>query len=260
MSTFRLISWNVNGIRAVLKKGFWEIVENDLKPDILCLQETKADDSIMASGVLEKDGYDLAWHSCQLRKGYSGVATLSKIPAQEKKAGLGLASFDPEGRVVVSDFGHFVLLNVYFPNGGKGPHRVEYKLKFYAACLDYCEKLRRSGKKIIITGDFNTAHQEIDLHDPKNNHKTTGFMPEERAWLDKLVTHGYHDTFRVLHPEQANIYTWWDLRTRSRDKNKGWRIDYFFASEELLPNIQEAFILPEVQGSDHCPVGLLVKF
>lgn len=259
MSKYKLISWNINGIRAVLKKNFWQIV-HDLNPDIIALQETKADASIMSQNILEHEHYKAYWHSCSLKKGYSGVATLSKIKAKEYLQGFNLPEFDPEGRVIITKFDDFTLLNIYFPNGGQGPHRVEYKINFYNACLDYMEALRKAGERIIICGDYNTAHKEIDLHDPKNNEKTSGFLPIERAWLDKLIEYNYVDTFRHFYPDQKDVYTWWDMKTRSRERNRGWRIDYFFIPAELKPNLKAAFVLPEVLGSDHCPLGIEIEF
>ncbi len=256
---YKLISWNVNGLRAILKKDFWNIVHK-LDPDVLCLQETKADETVMSTDILEHEHYKAYWHSCSLKKGYSGVATLSRVEAFEAKQGFMLEQFDPEGRVIVTKFKDFTLLNIYFPNGGQGPHRVQYKLEFYDACLDYIQNLRKAGEKIIVCGDYNTAHKEIDLHDPKNNENTSGFMPIERAWLDKLVAHGYIDTLRHFEPETKDIYTWWDMRTRARDRNRGWRIDYFFVASELKDNLVSFKNHSEVFGSDHCPIELVVEF
>jgi exodeoxyribonuclease-3 len=260
MTKYKLISWNVNGIRAALKKDFWTIVNDELKPDVLAIQETKADDSIMSGNVLDNAKYQVHWHSNQLRKGYCGVATLSAIPVKGSFQGFDIQKFDLEGRVIITKYNDFTLLNIYFPNGGQGPHRVEYKIEFYNACLKYIEKLRKDGEKIIICGDYNTAHKEVDLHDPKNNQNTSGFLPIERAWLDKLVAHDYVDTFRHFHPEAVDTYTWWDMKTRARDRNKGWRIDYFFVPAELKGNLRDAYILPQILGSDHCPIGIDIEF
>lgn len=256
---YKLISWNVNGIRAILKKDFWKLV-HEMNPDVLALQETKADDSVMQTEILSHNEYQTYWHSNQVKKGYSGVATLSKLPIVAHSQGFGIERFDQEGRVIETKFKDFTLLNIYFPNGGQGPHRVDYKIEFYDCCLNYIENLRKKGEKVIICGDYNTAHHEIDLHDPKGNQNTTGFLPIERAWLDKLVAHDYIDTFRFIHPDAKDVYTWWDMRTRSRDRNKGWRIDYFFMPKELSPHLKSAFVLPEVIGSDHCPLGVEVEF
>lgn len=255
----KLISWNVNGIRAGLKKGFWEKIE-ELDPDILAIQETKADDSIMSGDVLEHPEYNLNWHSNQERKGYCGVATLSKIKPLDYSTGFGKEIFDVEGRVICTKYKEFTLFNIYFPNGGKGPERVKYKLEFYDECLRLCEELRAKGEKLVVCGDYNTAHQEIDLHNPDKSHKTTGFLPEERAWLDKFVAHGYIDTFRELNPDTLDVYTWWDMKTRSRERNKGWRIDYFFITPDLRDNLVSADVLSDVMGSDHCPLSIELKF
>jgi len=258
-NNYKLISWNVNGIRAILKKDFWNTIHN-LNPDVLALQETKADDSIMQTELLSHSEYQTYWHSNQLKKGYSGVATLSKLPVIKHSRGFGVEKFDLEGRVVETKFADFTLLNIYFPNGGQGPHRVDYKLEFYECCLQYMESLRAAGERIVVCGDYNTAHQEIDLHDPKGNQNTSGFLPCERAWLDKLIEFNYIDTFRFLHPETKDMYSWWDMRTRSRERNRGWRIDYFFIPKEMGVRLKSAFILPEVMGSDHCPVGIELTF
>ncbi|MDX1917550.1 MAG: exodeoxyribonuclease III [Candidatus Caenarcaniphilales bacterium] len=258
MSLYRLYCWNVNGIRAAIKKDFWSVM-NHLKPDYLAIQETKADDGIMSAGLLSNHTYQVFWHSCAIRKGYSGVATLTHIPVIEASRGFALPEFDLEGRVVTTKFEDFTILNIYFPNGGKGPERVNYKLAFYDATLAHTEKLRAEGEKVIICGDFNTAHKEIDLHDPKSNEKVSGFLPEERAWLDKITSYGYIDTFRHFHPEEPNHYTWWDLKTFARERNRGWRIDYFFVAPELEPHLKKAEIHPQILGSDHCPLSLEIE-
>jgi exodeoxyribonuclease III len=259
MAKYKLVSWNVNGLRAILKKDFWQVV-HEINPDVIGLQEIKADDSIMQTEILKHEKYTVNWHSCTLKKGYSGVATLSAVPVVESVQGFSLEKFDPEGRVIITKYQEFTLLNIYFPNGGQGPHRVEYKIEFYDACLEYMQKMRANGEKIIVCGDFNTAHHEIDLHDPKGNQKTSGFLPIERAWLDKLVAHNYMDTYRHFYPDQKDVYTWWDMRTRSRAINKGWRIDYFFIPNELKDNLKSAFVLPQFMGSDHCPLGIEIEF
>ena len=259
MVSYKLISWNVNGIRAALKKNFWGTVTK-LDPDCLAIQETKADATVMKTDLLKHPVYNNYWHSCTSKKGYSGVVTLSKRPALSTQAGFGVEEFDQEGRVILTQFPEFTLLNIYFPNGGQGSHRVEYKINFYNQCLEYMENLRAAGHNLIISGDYNTAHQPIDLHDPENNHHTSGFLRIERDWLDKLGEYKYIDTFRYFYPESKEVYTWWDLKTRSRSRNRGWRIDYFFIAVELLTNLQDAFVLSEIEGSDHCPLGINLKF
>jgi exodeoxyribonuclease III len=243
----------VNGVRAVMKKGFWDWFEAE-SPDILCLQETKAQPSDLHDGILQPPGYHAVWNSAE-RKGYSGVVTFSKKKPKSVALGLGIPEFDVEGRVIRTEHDGFDLLNVYFPNGTSGPERLKYKMDFYDAFLDHCESLRSEGKKLVITGDVNTAHQAIDLKNPKSNAKNSGFLPEERAWIDKLIAHGYVDTLRINHPE-PDQYTWWTYRANARARNIGWRIDYFFVTEDLVTKVEDAFIQPEVMGSDHCPIGL----
>ena len=253
----RILSWNVNGVRAVHKKGFLEWLLKE-KPDLMCLQETKAMQTQLAPELVSPPGYTSYWNSAE-RPGYSGVATYSKIEPLSVKKGLGVAAFDGEGRVLQTEFKDFTLFNIYFPNGKMNAERLRFKMDFYDAALKLFIKLRKAGKKIVVCGDVNTAHKEIDLARPKENRKVSGFLPEECAWMDRWVAAGFIDTFRVFHKE-PDQYTWWDMLTRARDRNVGWRIDYFFISEELRPNLTQAFIMPEVMGSDHCPVGISLKF
>jgi exodeoxyribonuclease-3 len=250
-----LISWNVNGIRAVEKKGFVKWVE-DCGADIICLQETKAHKEQLSDKILNIDGYTSYWSSGK-RKGYSGVATYSKTAPETNMTGFGdHEKFDIEGRILASYFADFVLLNIYFPNGQSCDERLQYKLEFYDATLEFCEKLRKEGKSLIICGDYNTAHNEIDLARPKENVNTSGFLRIERDWMDKFENFGYVDTFRKLHPETKDAYSWWSYRTAARGRNVGWRLDYFYISPELLPKVKRAEILSDVMGSDHCPVLL----
>jgi exodeoxyribonuclease III len=246
----------VNGVRAVLKKGFWDWFETE-SPDILCLQETKAQPDDLHDGILEPPGYHAVWNSAE-RKGYSGVVTFSKEKPKSVALGIGVPKFDMEGRVIRTEHDGFDLLNVYFPNGTSGPERLQYKMDFYDAFLEHCESLRSEGKKLVIAGDVNTAHKPIDLKNAKANEKNSGFLPEERAWIDKFVAHGYVDTLRINHPE-PDQYTWWTYRANARQRNIGWRIDYFFVTEDLVTKVEDAFIQPEVMGSDHCPVGLEIR-
>jgi exodeoxyribonuclease-3 len=249
----KILSWNVNGYRAILKKGFGNFLLGS-KADIVGLQEVKACPEQLTPGDTEFKGYGSAWN-CAERKGYSGVAAFFKKQPLEIQNGFGEARFDSEGRVITLAYEDFYLLNVYFPNGGQGPERLAYKLEFYEAFLAHIEGLRKSGKAVIFCGDVNTAHNEIDLARPKENAENSGFMPVERAWLDKITGKGWVDTFRTRHPEPAQ-YTWWDYKTRARERNVGWRLDYFFINEEKASLVKDAFILPEVPGSDHCPVGI----
>jgi exodeoxyribonuclease-3 len=250
----RLISWNVNGIRAVHKKGlFLDWLESE-QPDVLCLQETKAHEVQLPGALTEVAGYH-SWFSTPERKGYSGVALYTKQEPRSVSFGLGVERFDNEGRTVVADFDDFVLLGIYFPNGKRSADRLRYKMEFYDAFLDYVEKLRREGRNVVVCGDVNTAHKEIDLARPKENEKISGFLPEERAWMDTFLEQGYVDTFRQFNQEPNN-YSWWDTMTRARERNVGWRIDYFFSDADFASNLTDGFILPDVMGSDHCPVGI----
>ena len=253
MPELTILSWNVNGIRAVERKnGFHWFFEE--RPAIFCLQETKAHVGQLSPQLTEVDGYQIYFSSAE-RKGYSGVALYSKIPPRKVNTGIGIARFDAEGRFLIADYGEWVLLNIYFPNGKASAERLKYKMDFYDAFLDYVNDLKSAGKKILICGDVNTAHQEIDLARPKENAKVSGFLPEERAWIDLFISHGYVDTFRLFNQSPAN-YTWWDYKSRARERNVGWRIDYFFVSENFKERIRSAFIRSDIMGSDHCPVGV----
>lgn len=251
----KIISWNVNGIRSVQKKNFLPWLKKT-SPELMCLQETKAKPEQLSPELLKPEGYSAFWNSAE-RPGYSGVAIFSKQEPLSVKNGLGIRRFDVEGRVLEAEFKEFTLLNIYFPNGGMGPERLKFKLDFYKAALDAFAKLLKKGKKLVICGDYNTAHKPIDLKNPKENEKTSGFMPVEREWIDRLVGQGFIDTFRVFNQEPGQ-YSWWDLRTGARQRNAGWRIDYHFISQNLKPALKDAFIWPDVMGSDHCPVGVVL--
>ncbi len=253
MKTIRLLSWNVNGLRAVHKKGFLDWFTRE-SPDVLCIQETKAHKEQLPEDLLRVEGYHAHFASAE-RKGYSGVALYTKMEPQSINTTLNADRFDREGRTIVADYGDFVLLNVYFPNGKASQERLRYKMDFYTHFLEYIEDLHQNGRPLVICGDVNTAHKPIDLARAKENETVSGFLPEERAWIDALLDKGFVDTFRLIHQE-GNQYTWWHYVTRARERNVGWRIDYFFVSEDLKPQIQDAFILNDVMGSDHCPVGL----
>jgi exodeoxyribonuclease-3 len=257
MKKFRILSWNVNGIRAAYKKGFvhWLPKEN---PDIICIQETKAMKEQLPDDLINVGKYNSFFSSAE-RKGYSGVATYSKAKPVSVSNGIGINKFDSEGRFLITDFGEFILFNIYFPNGKAKKERLQYKMDFYDSFLKHLNKLTKQGKKLVVCGDVNTAHKEIDLARPKENEKISGFLPKEREWIDKLIKAGFVDTFRVFNDKGDN-YTWWDMMTRARDRNVGWRIDYFFISENLSGNLKSATILPDVMGSDHCPVGIELKF
>ncbi|MBX7042323.1 MAG: exodeoxyribonuclease III [Ignavibacteria bacterium] len=254
--TLLIYSWNVNGIRAVQNKGFMEWFGNSAG-DIICLQETKAQPDQIDESVKNIKGYESHFFSAE-KKGYSGVCIYTKVRPESIRLGLGNEYFDTEGRAIIADYGSFVLANCYFPNGGRGPERVKYKLDFYDELFYLLDKNYRDRKGIIVTGDFNTAHKEIDLAEPEKNMKNSGFLPEEREWIDNLLRLGYVDVFRKFHKE-GGLYTFWDQVTRKREKNLGWRIDYFMVSEDFAGNVVSSEIYPHVMGSDHCPVSIKVK-
>lgn len=256
MRKIRILSWNVNGIRAVHRKGFREWLMED-EPDILCIQETKAVRKQFPADIRGIDGYNLYLSEAE-RKGYSGVATYTRMKPEKVQNGFGIPKFDSEGRTLITDYGDFVLFNIYFPNGKMSPERLQYKLDFYDSFLDYADALKEEGHNIVVCGDVNTAHQDIDLARPKENEKISGFLPIEREWIDRFLSHGYVDTFREFNPEPDN-YSWWSYRTRARERNVGWRLDYFFVNQEFMKNVESAYILREVMGSDHCPVGIDIK-
>ncbi|MEA3370903.1 MAG: exodeoxyribonuclease III [Campylobacterota bacterium] len=251
--SIEIVSWNVNGIRAVANKEALKWID-ERETDILCLQEIKALPEQIPEGLFEKDYEELHVNSAQ-KKGYSGTATFSTLKSDFNSTANHIDTMD-EGRIVETHYDDIVLFNIYFPNGQKDDERLAYKMKFYDDLLDHCEKLREDGKSIIICGDVNTAHREIDLKNPKANSKTSGFLPIEREWIDKLLDHGYIDTFRYVNGDEIDRYSWWSYRSSARVKNVGWRIDYFFISEDLAENLEDAFILDYITGSDHCPVGI----
>lgn len=250
----KCLSWNVNGYRAVLKKGFGDWFEG-LDADCVCLQETKAAPEQVSADEAEPPGYSGHWNASTVKKGYSGVATFCRRAPIRVATGIDDERFAGEGRCLLTEFEAFHLLNVYFPNGQMSQERLDFKMGYYEAFLAYAQKLRET-KPVVVCGDFNTAHTEIDIARPKENEKTSGFLPMERAWLDRFMAHGYLDAFRRLHPDEPDHYTWWSWRARARERNVGWRIDYFFVSEELADKVAAAWIEPHVMGSDHCPVGL----
>jgi len=247
-----LVSWNVNGIRAAEKKGFLDWFHNR-KYDIVGLQETKAEVGQLSPKLVHPDGYESYWSSA-VRKGYSGTAVYSRISPIFAETSFGDSFLDGEGRIILLEYEKFYLFNVYFPNGGSGPERLAFKLEFYKRFIKLTESYRKK-KPVIVCGDVNTAHTEIDLARPKENANTSGFMPIERKWVDEFVKAGYIDTFRMFNKE-PNQYSWWDQKTNSRSRNVGWRIDYFFVSKELEKNVKKAWIDQATMGSDHCPVGI----
>jgi exodeoxyribonuclease-3 len=257
----RIISWNVNGLRAVMAKGFpGFLAGTDF--DVLCLQETKLQLHQVppelaprpGAGPRDATGMHTSW-SFALKKGYSGVAVLSKPGPLSVTEGLGDGRWDSEGRCLIAEYPSLVLANVYFPNGQAGEERLRYKLGFYDAFFRRMEAFRNRGRAVLVCGDFNTAHKEIDLANPAENSDRSGFLPVEREWIDRVVGMGYVDTFRHLHPGET-AYSWWSYRFQSRLRNIGWRIDYCFLDRPSLGRLKDAFIMPQVPGSDHCPVGV----
>lgn len=249
-----LYSWNVNGLRAAQKKGFLEWFEAT-QPDILAIQETKCHPSQLDPILQEPPGYFAYWASAE-KKGYSGVALFSKQEPKSVDIGLGIEDYDREGRTIVADYDDFVLVAAYFPNGGRDHGRVPFKMAYKRDFLTLANNLRAQGRPVIFCGDINTAHQEIDLARPKQNQNTTGFLPHERAWIDDVIEQGYIDTFRRFYPDLEGAYSWWSYIGQARNRNVGWRLDYFFLSPDLWSQAQAAAIHPDVFGSDHCPVSL----
>jgi len=251
----KIITWNINGIRAAYRKEaldwLWE-----QETDVVCLQEIKARPDQLTKEQRNPQGYDSIW--CPAEKaGYSGVVTFLRDPVVKYQVGMDAPEFDIEGRVISTVHTGFRLFNVYFPSGTRGRNRVDYKLDFYARLLDVCDEHHRRGEALIVGGDFNTAHMPIDLKNAKQNQKTSGFLPEERDWVQKFLDHGFVDVYRHMYPEQVQ-YTWWTTRLAARERGIGWRIDYFIVSESLLPKVRDVIIHDQVQGSDHCPVEIVL--
>lgn len=254
--TMKITTWNVNGLRAVFQKSALDWVHTE-KPDVLCLQEIKArPEQLDEVALMPFSAYQKTWHPAE-RAGYSGVATWLAQPAQEQRTGLGIATYDQEGRVIVTRLDDFHLFNIYFPNGQRDHGRLTFKLDFYADLLKIVADLHAAGERVIICGDFNTAHNEIDLRNPKENQNTSGFMPEERAWIDQYLQHDLVDVYRNLYPDRVQ-YTWWTYRMNARARNIGWRLDYFLVSSALVERVQDVVIHEDIMGSDHCPVSLLL--
>ena len=253
MSPIKLYSWNVNGIRAAEKKGFLDWMAGT-GADVIAVQETKAHPDQVSEALLKPNGYTSHWASAA-KKGYSGVATYTKLPVQKAIVGLGDTIFDEDGRTVITEFDQFVLFNIYFPNGGRGPEYVRHKLAFYKFFLTIANKYVKQGRSVVVTGDVNTAFAEIDIARPKENEKISGFMPEERAGFGEFFEAGFIDTFRMLYPTEVK-YSWWNQVTRARDRNIGWRLDYFLVSPDLREKVMAAEICTDVMGSDHCPISL----
>lgn len=247
----KFISWNVNGIRAICDKKALDWIKNE-ECDFIGFQEVKASEDKFPKDIYEL-GFEYIDYNCAKRAGYSGVMSLAKFKSEVFKCEFAI---DDEGRVLEHRFNNIALFNIYFPNGQKNEQRLEYKMKFYDDFLNYIKKLQKKGIDIIICGDVNTAHKEIDLTHPKANAKTSGFLPIERAWIDKLLENGFIDSFRYINGDIKEKYSWWSYRARAREKNVGWRIDYFFISTNLQKKLKDAFIRTDIFGSDHAPVGI----
>lgn len=259
-----IISWNVNGLRAVHKKGNFEAVLEE-NPDILCIQETKSLPDQLPPEIKEILGYHSYFHFPTQKKGYSGVAIYSKAKPINVSRDIGIKTMDQEGRLIMAEYPSttlgtgFTLINVYFPNGGGAPERLRYKLDFYDYFLEFIDRLHEKQKNILFCGDLNVAHKPIDLARPRENENHIGFLPIEKAWVDRLISHGWVDVFRHFYPDKTEAYTYWDMKSFARERNVGWRIDYFFSSREFLKRVKNVEILSEIYGSDHCPVKLIIK-
>lgn len=251
----KLFSWNVNGIRAAQGKGFLDWLDAT-QPDILGVQETKAHPDQLDDALKAPPGYHTYWAVSTIKKGYSGVGLYSKVAPNAVQTGLGIQAYDQEGRTIVAEYDDFTFITAYFPNGSSDHSRVPFKLDYYRDFLAFVDAKVAAGRPVIFCGDLNTAHNEIDLARPKQNVKTTGFLPEEREWLDRYVEAGYIDIFRERNPELEGAYSWWSYRGGARANNIGWRIDYFMITPDLRDRVQDAAIHPDVTGSDHCPISL----
>ena len=249
----KIVSWNVNGLRAVAKKGFLQWCQS-YSPDILCLQEIKAHPGQLTPELRNLPGYVAHFHPAE-RPGYSGVATYTKTKPKDVTYGMGVREYDCEGRVLLTDFSDFILINVYFPNGQRDLGRVPFKLDFSDRLLELCEEFKKQGRELVVCGDYNVAHKPIDLKNPKSNENNSGFTLPERQWMDKFLSFGYVDTFRHFNKEPGH-YTWWSYRPGVRENNIGWRIDYHCVTPSLISRVEKSLILPEVMGSDHCPIVL----
>ncbi len=250
----RIVCYNLNGIRSALNRGLLDFL-SEQDADVLCFQELKAHPEQFDVSLFESMGYHAYWHPA-VKKGYSGVALLSKIKPDKLSVGMGVEIFDVEGRVLRADLGDLSIVSAYFPSGSSGDHRQEMKMKFLSEFMRYQQALRAERPNVIIAGDYNICHRPIDIHDPVGNKKSSGFLPEERAWMDQYFDTGMLDSYRQVQPETAHAYTWWSFRANAREKNKGWRIDYQALSSTLAPRLEAAAIHPHIVHSDHCPITL----
>lgn len=256
--SIKLVTWNVNGIRASSKKGLLEFIDHE-NPDILCLQETKAHQE-QCELPLHKLGYENSYWSSAIRKGYSGVATFLNSEPTKISKGWGQSEYDSEGRIILTEHDQFNLYNIYFPNGGSGDERHLFKQRFLKDLNQHLKAELKKDKPLIVVGDYNVAHKEMDVYDPKRLSKESGFLPEEREWFSQFLELGFIDTFRKFHPTEPERYSWWSYREMARPMNRGWRIDYICISKNLENNLKSADILDKVEGSDHCPVVAELEF
>lgn len=253
----KIISWNTNGLRATAKQGYFSPLFKKYKADIVCLQETKVEPEQLGEEVRNVPGYFSYFsHPKNGKKGYSGVAIYTKIKPMEVFYGMGIKKLDDEGRIIGLKFKNFTIINGYFPNGGQGPHRLKYKLEFYDAFLKFVLKLRKQGEKVVFCGDINTAHEEIDLARPKANEENTGFLPIERAWITQVIKNNFIDIWRHKNPNKKDVYTYWDIKSGARERNVGWRLDYFFVDKKMLGEVKDAGTFQNYMGSDHCPLWI----
>ena len=254
----RISTWNINGFRACFDKGLQEFIKN-YSPDILCLQETKAHPDQLKQEQKNLYPYEY-WSICGKKKGYSGTLILSRIPALNISYGMGIKKFDWEGRLIIFEHSDFILFNIYFPNGALTEQRHLFKQEFLKKLVVFLEDVKvKTKKRIIIVGDYNVAYKTFDVHDPQGLKKTSGFLPEERQWFEEFLQKGYVDIYRHFYPDKKSAYTWWSLREKAREKNKGWRIDHICASPQLIPYVQSIEILNRQMGSDHCPLIMNLK-
>lgn len=253
----KIITWNVNGIRAWHKKGMWNFVERE-QPDIFCLQETKAHKEQVPAEVATPDDRHAFWCSAE-RKGYSGVAVYSREKPGKDSYGIGIKKFDSEGRVIALDYDKFLLLNIYFPNGGASVERHDFKQEFLRSLSDFVRNHIKEGREVIVVGDYNVAPAEIDVYDPKKLATESGFLPEERKWFKEFLDIGFVDCYRHFYPDERDAYTWWSMLERGRLSNRGWRIDHICITKGLVKYLKEATIYQDQEGSDHCPVGITLE-
>jgi exodeoxyribonuclease-3 len=250
----KIVSYNVNGIRAAQQKGLYDWL-SETRYDVVCFQETKAQPEQIDQAALEAMGYHCHWHSAE-KKGYSGVGILSLTPPDRVVVGCGIDLYDREGRIIRADFGDVSVMSVYFPSGSSGDERQAFKMQFLHDFAGWIPSVLAERPKLLVSGDFNICHRSIDIHDPVGNKNSSGFLPDERAWLDTFFNGAFKDTFRHFYPELKDQYSWWSFRAAARTRNKGWRIDYHAATNDLMPQLTQAAILPQVQHADHCPIAV----